>query len=191
MANAKTSRKGLKICGIVTAIFIAILVIVITTLSLTIFKPKDPDITASPAGLRNISFSSFLNVTLNVTIDMLVTIDNRNYGSFKFLNSTAYINYRGDIVAEVPLEEELVPARGKINMTTSADIEAEKLISNPNFWNDVEAGSLNMTSIATLHGRVKVFKIFKLHARAVSSCNITIWIDTLSLESKCRSKIKL
>ncbi|KAJ0052280.1 hypothetical protein Pint_02057 [Pistacia integerrima] len=186
MANARTSRKGLKICGIVTAIFIAILVIVITTLSLTIFKPKDPDITANPVGLRNISFSS-----LNVTIDMMVTIDNRNYGSFKFQNSTAYINYRGDIVAEVPLEEELVPARGKINITTSAVIEAEKLIINPNFWNDVEAGSLNMTSTATLHGQVNVFKIFKLHARTVSICSITIWIDTQSLESKCRSKVKL
>lgn len=191
MASAKTPRKGLKLCCIVTAIFVAILVTVITTLSLTIFKPKDPDITVSPAGLSNISFSPFPNVAVNFTIDMVVTIDNRNYGSFRFQNSAAYINYRGEVVAEVPLEEELVPARGKVNMTTSADIDAGKLLSNPNFWNDFEAGSLNLTSIAKLHGLVEVFKIFKLHARDVSTCSITIWIGNLSLESECMSKIKL
>ncbi|ONI18493.1 hypothetical protein PRUPE_3G218800 [Prunus persica] len=191
MTTGKTPRRGLKICCGITAIFLVIVVIVLTTLSLTLLKPKDPKINAKPVGLENIQFSLFPNVTLNVTLGMLITIENRNYGSFMYKNSTAYVHYRNSVVAEVPIEGELVPARGKINTTTSVDLNAETLISNPNFIADVTSGSLNMTSTASLHGKVSLLKIFKFPATAFSTCNISFFILTKSIDSKCASKIKL
>ncbi|BFG26153.1 hypothetical protein CerSpe_124270 [Prunus speciosa] len=191
MTTGKTPRRGLKICCGITAIFLVIVVIVLTTLSLTLFKPKDPKINAKPVGLENIQFSLFPNVTLNVTLGMLITIENRNYGSFKYKNSTAYVHYRNSVVAEVPIEGELVPARGKINMTTSVDLKGETIISNPNFMADVTSGSLNMTSTASLHGKVSLLKIFKFPATAFSTCDISFFILTKSIDSKCTSKIKL
>ncbi|KAJ4730015.1 Late embryogenesis abundant protein [Melia azedarach] len=191
MATVRSSRKSLKICCGVTAILLVILVIVITTLSLTIFKPKQPQITAHPIGLGNISFGGFPNVTMNVTVRMFVTIDNRNYGSFKYRNTTAYVNYRGETIGEVAIEQDLVPARGKVNITTSADLQADKLIWNPNFLSDVEAGSLNLTSTANLHGKVTVLRIFNLHARALSTCYISVWINPQKVDTKCKSKIRL
>ncbi|KAB2610614.1 hypothetical protein D8674_018646 [Pyrus ussuriensis x Pyrus communis] len=168
METDKTSRRGLKICCGATAIFLVIVIIILTTLSLTI-----------------------LNATLNVTLNMLITIENRNrIGSFKYKNATAYVHYRDSIVAEVPIQADFVPARGKVNMTTSVDLMGETILSNPNFMSDVASGSLNMTSIASLHGRVSILNFLKLHAMALSTCNISCFILTKTIDSKCKSKMK-
>ncbi|XVE85639.1 hypothetical protein DITRI_Ditri17bG0106700 [Diplodiscus trichospermus] len=199
MGNGKTSRRGLKICCGVTAIFILIIAIVLTTLALTVFKPKNPEITVYPQGLENIAFgrlggfsNNFLsNATANVTVGMVVAISNPNYGSFKFKNTTAFVNYRGDVVAEVPIQQSLVPAHGKLNISTSADFMVDRLVSNTSFWADVFAGSVNFTTGATVHGMVTMLKVLKLHASVPSSCVISIFVLSQSVESSCKSKIVL
>ncbi|KAK3184355.1 hypothetical protein Dsin_031641 [Dipteronia sinensis] len=184
-------RRGLKICCGVSAIVLVVFITVVTTLALTVFKPKQPEITAHPIGLEHVNITFFPTLAINATLDMVVTIGNRNYGSFKFGNSTAYMDFHGETVAEVPIGAGLVPARGKLNVTTSAVVMGDKLVENEFFMGDVESGCLNFTSTATLHGKVSVLKIFKMHAIAISSCDISIWIATQNVESKCTSKLKL
>ncbi|XWS34290.1 hypothetical protein CRYUN_Cryun21dG0027800 [Craigia yunnanensis] len=191
-----SARKGLKICCGVTAIFIVIIAIVLTTMALTVFKPKNPEITVYPQGLENIAFGlgGFSNnissnaTTVNAMVGMVVAINNRNYGSFKFKN-TAFVNYRGGVVAEVPIEQSLVPAHDKLNISTSADIMVDRLISNTSFWADVFAGSVNFTTEATVHGKVTMLKILKLNASVPSRCDISIFIHSQSVESTRKSKL--
>ncbi|XP_030462351.1 uncharacterized protein LOC115682306 [Syzygium oleosum] len=186
------ARRGLKICCFTSAVFLAILTIIIVTLSLTIFKPKQPQITAHPIGLKNIRFNvTTTNVTLDVTLSMLVTIDNPNYGGFEYKSTTGYVNYHGSTVAEVPIEHNKIPARAKVNITTSTDLIADKLVLNPSLWEDVASGCLNFTSTATLHGKVSMAKIFNFHATAYSTCYILFHIQSQTVDSKCKSRIKL
>ncbi|KAK9285674.1 hypothetical protein L1049_024873 [Liquidambar formosana] len=191
MASCNPSRRGLKICCGVTAIFLIIVVIISVTLSLTIFKPKQPQVTAHPTSLENIQFTVVPVPSLNITLGMMVSIENQNYGSFKYKNTTAYVNYHGALVAEVPMEHDKVPARGKVNITTSVEIMGDKLISSPYFWDDVAAGCLNLTSMATLHGKVSVLKILKIRATAFSTCEISVFVQSQNIKSNCQSKIKL
>ncbi|XVF03062.1 hypothetical protein REPUB_Repub04eG0228400 [Reevesia pubescens] len=193
MGSDKISRRGLKICCGVTAIFIVIIAIVFTTLALTIFKPKNPEITVYPQGLENIVFGlgGLANASVNATVGMIVAINNRNYGSFKFKNTTALLNYRGDVVAEVPIEQSFVPAHGKVNISTVADIMVDRLITNTSFWADVLAGSVNFTTDATVRGKVTVFKVLKLHASVPSTCDISIFIQSQNVVSTCKTKLKL
>ncbi|XWS64100.1 hypothetical protein CRYUN_Cryun06bG0157900 [Craigia yunnanensis] len=193
MGTSIASRRGLKICCGLTAIFLVIIAIVLTTLALTVFKPKNPEIIVYPQGLENIAFGlgGFSNTTVNATVGMVVAINNPNYGSFKFKNTTAFVNYRGGIVAEVQIEQSLVPAHGKPNISTSADFMVDRLISNPLFWGDVLAGSVNLTTEATVHGKVTVLNILKLHASVLSRCDISILIHSQSVESTCTTKLKL
>lgn len=186
MNSIKTSRiRRLKLCCGVSAILLIVVVVVLTTLSLTIFKPKQPEITAHP----NLVFHS--DSQLNVTIQMVITIDNPNYEGFKYKNTTAYVTYRETVVAEVPIVQEHVPARAKLNVTTSADLMVSKLMSNPYFWNDVASGCLNLNSQATLHGQVSLLKFLKLHFKALSSCDILFFIISRNVDSRCNTKLKL
>ncbi|KAH7859518.1 hypothetical protein Vadar_002100 [Vaccinium darrowii] len=190
MPGATSFRKGLKICGLTTFIFLIISVVVFVTLYFTMFKPKQPQVIAHPVSLENIEIQIY-PFSLNATIGLVITINNRNYGSFKYKNSTAYIDYHETNIAEVPIESESVPARGKLDLSTYANVTADKLVTNSNFWNDLVAGSFNLTSTTTLRGKVTALKIFKLKATVFSICDISIFIQTRSLESNCYSKIKL
>ncbi|KAM7271242.1 hypothetical protein ACFE04_030456 [Oxalis oulophora] len=185
------SRKSVKICCAATTVIILVHILVIVLLSLTIFKPKRPEITANPTGLENIQFGGFSNMSANVTLGMFITIQNKNYGSFKFQNNTAYIDYHGTIVAEVPIEGHLVPARSKINITASANFMTKKLITSPYLFQDIETGSLNFTSTAIFHGKLKMFKVLKIGANAYSTCDISLFIISKNAVSVCHSKIKL
>ncbi|KAK8604262.1 hypothetical protein V6N13_099210 [Hibiscus sabdariffa] len=189
MVKAKASR-NLKICCGVTVILIVMVFII---LALTLFKPKNPEITVHPQGLENIGFDLRVsNVsTINSTVAMVVTVNNRNYGSFNFKNATGFINYRGDVVAMVPIQQSLVPPRREFNISTAADFTVERLIMNTTFWADVLSGSVNFSADATLHGKVTMFNVFKFHASAHSSCDISIFVLTRNIQSICKTKIKL
>ncbi|KAL2981440.1 hypothetical protein AAZX31_13G289900 [Glycine max] len=185
------ANKGLKFCLIVSLLFLIIVTIVIVTLFFTVFKPKDPNITVHPIGLEHFDFSLLPNITANVSLGMVITIENPNYGSFEFTNSIGYINFHDTVVGEVPIGAELVPAHGQINVNTWANFMVAKLISVPKFWSDVLSGTLNFTSTSSLPGIARMFKIFKLKATAYSSCNISLRIVPRNVDTKCISKIKL
>ncbi|KAI4305128.1 hypothetical protein L6164_028514 [Bauhinia variegata] len=122
---------------------------------------------------------------------MDITIENPNYASFRYHNSTAYVNYHDLVVSEVPMKAQLIPARSKINLTTSADFMVGKLIEDPNFWSDFAYGTLNLTSTATLPGKVTMLKIIKFKGTVNNGCDISVNISSMAVESKCLSKIKL
>ncbi|XP_052206733.1 uncharacterized protein LOC127811057 [Diospyros lotus] len=191
LAGRKASHKGLKICLATTIIFLLLIIAVSVTLFFTVFKPKQPQVTAHPASIDTIQLQIYPTFSLNATLGLVITINNRNYGSFKYKNTTASISYHGASIAEIPIEHDMVPARGQLNITTYANVTGEKMVSSPYFWDDVRGGRLEFSSVATLHGKVSVMKIFKLGAEVVSTCEISMVIQTLALESKCTSKIKL
>ncbi|KAE8724579.1 putative triptychon and cpc [Hibiscus syriacus] len=126
-----------------------------------------------------------------LSVPMLVTVNNCNYWSFKFKNTVGFINYRGAVVATVPIEQSSVPSRGKLNISTVADFKVERLIMNTTFWADVLSGSVNFSSVATMHGKVTMFKLLKIHASFPSKCDISIFIPTRSVQSICKMKVKV
>lgn len=94
-------------------------------------------------------------------------------------------------MAEVPIPKQAVSSRGMINITTPGNFDIEKMVASSSFFNDVVVRSFNFTSGVTLHGKVKVIKILKLRAISISTCNISYFLDTQNVQSKCKSKLKL
>ncbi|KAI4383267.1 hypothetical protein MLD38_009127 [Melastoma candidum] len=183
--------RALKLCCLAMASFLAVLAAVVISLSLTVFKPKQPEITAHPFGLENLQFNLPANdSSSNVTIGMLVTIENPNYSGFEYQNSAAQINYRGIIVGEVPIERRMIPARSKVNITSTANLIMDKLIAAPGFIGDFLAGHLEMVSAARLPGKVVVLKIVRFPATVNNTCRININIESHSANSKCITRIK-
>ncbi|KAK2968135.1 hypothetical protein RJ640_001157 [Escallonia rubra] len=162
---------------------------VATVLFLTILKPKQPRITTPAVYLEYIKWEPF-PFHLNVTLGIIVTIDNRNYGSYKYENSTAYLSYHGNVTGEAPIGEDTIPARGKHNISTNVVIQGEKIVENPNFVIDFATGSLNLTSSTTLHGKATVLKLFKTKATSHCTCNISVLVEAQNVTSVCSSKVK-
>ncbi|KAL0305903.1 UNVERIFIED_CONTAM: hypothetical protein Sradi_6007600 [Sesamum radiatum] len=180
--------RALKICCFATAIVIATLLAAMLIIYLTMLKPKQPKITTQEVTLK--SFNGMLNpLHLNVTLGILVTVDNPNYGSFKYDNTTAYVTYHGTPAAEAEIEEDTIPARGKHDVSTNVLVNVDNLMTNYYFQEDFASGCLNFTSSMTLHGLAKVLNFLKIKATAYSTCDISVYVQTQNASSVCRSKL--
>ncbi|KAJ8763847.1 hypothetical protein K2173_003629 [Erythroxylum novogranatense] len=184
MANPKTLRIC---CGVTTTLFIAI-AITITTLAFTVFKPRNPIIEAYPVGLKKVSWDLTANETI---IPMIITVQNKNYGSFQFQNTAATIEYHGLSVGRVPIPQNLVPARSKIKISTSADLITPMVVNSSYFYDDLAGGNLTLVSVARIPGMVHMFKILNLHATTYSTCQMEVFILTQTAKSTCTSRLKL
>lgn len=183
------SRRGLKICCGVTALIIVILVVVAIILFFTVFKPKQPDITLRSVTLQNLKFFPF-PFLLNVSLAITVRVDNPNYGSFKYKDSTTYVTYHGTDIAEGPIESDTIPARGKHDISTIVEIEGDKMVLNPSFGGDFAAGIYNFTASTTLHGKATALKILKIKVKSINTCDISLVPLTANVTAVCTSKLK-
>lgn len=184
--TSKPSPRSLKICCGVTLVFVIIIVVVITTLWFTIFKPKQPEVE-----LKNFHLLYFPNGTLTVKVDLVVKVNNPNYSTFKYKNTTVKVWYREVIAAEVPVGPRLLPARGEVDFNVSAHILAYKMLSSPEFLDDLSLGRFNFTASAALEGKVRALKLLKLHARAFCTCHVFYFIMSSHVEATCIVTIKL
>ncbi|XP_059636078.1 uncharacterized protein LOC132278291 [Cornus florida] len=190
MALSNRSKRGLRWCCGVTVLLTIILLVVTIVLFLTILKPKEPKIITEGVTLEYVRLIIFPIFQLNVSLGVEVEIDNPNYGSFKYQNSTTHITYRGKHVADAPIAEDTIPSRGKHNVSTSVLIEGEKLVLDSNFSGDYNAGCLNFTSSTTLHGKAIVMKFIKIKATSYSTCDISVFVHENNATSVCSSKFK-
>ncbi|KAI3515316.1 hypothetical protein L1887_14169 [Cichorium endivia] len=190
MKNRK-SRRIIKICCVVATLLLLIFLLISVILFFTVFKPKNPKVTTHPTSLENVEFQLYPNISINATIVLNVTINNRNHGSFEFQNSIAYVDYRGTLIVEIPIEHAKIPARGNLAVTAYANVTTEKMVKDPNFYNDIESGYFNFTSIAILNGEISVFKIIKKEAKVTNVCDIFVSILTRKIDSKCHAKVKM
>lgn len=101
------------------------------------------------------------------------------------------MTYRGDPAAEALIEADTIPARADHDLNTTVLIDSDGFSKNPNFLGDLLSGCLNFTSSTALHGKVTVWKILKLKARTVSTCDISVFTKFQNASSVCKSKIKL
>ncbi|ERM93766.1 hypothetical protein AMTRI_Chr02g217310 [Amborella trichopoda] len=184
------SKRPLKICCGVTFLLILLLGITLVILYFTLLKPKQPKVEARAVTLENIEFGLFPVVNLNVTLGLVLLIRNPNVASFKFSNSTAFAYYRGVEVAQSPVPEGRIAARGSHMVSTRVVIVADKLVTNPNFFGDILKGSLFFTSISEVSGKVGLFGIVKFRAMSSTSCEITVVLPGGPVNSTCNSAVK-
>ncbi|XP_028806135.1 late embryogenesis abundant protein At1g64065-like [Neltuma alba] len=182
-----------KICCGVTAIVVILLVVVLVVLFLTVFKPKEPIIIIQPVKLEGFVFvaSPDSKLELNVTLGVVATVKNRNHGSFTYQDSTATVSYRGSLVGEAPINGDTVPDHGELNVSTSLAVQADEVLKNGNFRDDYfNKGVLNFTSASTLQGKVKILKIIKKKATSLSTCYVSVFVKTNTIDTTCQNKLE-
>ncbi|WJX23334.1 hypothetical protein P8452_12548 [Trifolium repens] len=130
------AKKNLKVCLGISAIYFIILSVVTIALISTVFKPKDPNIVIHLAPFDLLS----QNIAPNITLPLVITMGNPNFGSFKFHNGFSYIHFHETIVGIVPIGSHLVPPRSELNVSTHANFMVNNLLQNPNFEQEIEPG---------------------------------------------------
>ncbi|XWS13169.1 hypothetical protein CRYUN_Cryun36dG0014600 [Craigia yunnanensis] len=187
-------RKCRNICfGVMGVLIFSIILIVI--LAFTVFKAKRPVTTIDSVSLYNLKFSvdlARLQALLNASLNVDLSIKNPNKVGFKYTDSAAQLNYRGQQVGEVPIPAGKISADETVPMNLTLTIMADRLVSDSKFFSDVSGGELPLNAFAKISGKVNVFKLFKIHVVSSTSCDFTVFLSNSSVGNQdCKYKTKL
>ncbi|XP_028808552.1 uncharacterized protein LOC114763118 [Neltuma alba] len=192
--KAESSRKR-TLCLAVTAALVIAIVIIIVILGFTVFKPKRPVENVDSITLQEMHVGldvAKLIVDLNITLGIEVSISNPNHVGFKYSDSNALLNYRGQLVGEAPIPAGEITAGGNQTIKVSLTIMANRLLSNSHLLSDYFSGSLPLSTWITISGKVSILGLIHVHVVSTSSCDFAIDISNNTIGHKeCRYKTKL
>ncbi|KAL5061404.1 hypothetical protein RYX36_023141 [Vicia faba] len=188
------SGKGRKTCLTVTIIIIAI-VLLILILAFTVFKAKHPVNTVDSVKLQNFDINldiAKLKVDLNVTLDVNVSVENPNKVGFDYSNTTAHLNYRGQLIGEVPIIAGHISSGGTKGFNLTLTVMADRLLSNSQLYSDIISGTLPLNTFVTIKGKVTIFGFIKVHVVSSASCDLAVNTSNRTVANQlCQYKTKL
>ncbi|KAK8682663.1 hypothetical protein V6N13_055045 [Hibiscus sabdariffa] len=193
-AGVLRNRRKLRNISFAVIGVLVFIIILILILAFTVFKAKRPVTTVEDVSLRNLKFSvdlARLQVLLNATVDVDIAIKNPNKVGFKFKDSNAQLNYRGQQVGVVPIPAGKISADKTVPMNLTLTVMADRLISDSNFFSDVRSGELPLNTKTEIPGKVNVLNMFRIRVVSSSSCNFTVFLSNSSVgDQNCKYKTK-
>ncbi|XP_022156243.1 uncharacterized protein LOC111023175 [Momordica charantia] len=193
---AARSRRRRNICIGASLGALLLLVILILILAFTVFKARRPITAINSVALADLAVSldiARVAVDINVTLIAAVAVTNPNKVGFSYSNSTALLNYRGELVGEAPIPAGRIDADQSKDMNITLTIMADRLLSkSAAVFSDVVAGSMPLNTYTRISGRVKILGIFKIHVVSTTSCDLTIDISSRKIgDQQCNYHTKI
>ncbi|KAM7251609.1 hypothetical protein ACFE04_023492 [Oxalis oulophora] len=184
--NQIKSRKRRNAILAITVAIILIIVIVIITLSLTLFKAKDPKTTLNSVALDSISASldmPRLRALVNISLNIDLTVKNPNIVTFKYTNSTSYLNYRGQMVGEAPTPAGKLSSDSSRQLNLTLTVMADRFATIIETYTDILNGALPFNMVSDVKGKVKIMNIFIIHVESAVSCDFTVFIGNSTVSN--------
>ncbi|KAL3569959.1 hypothetical protein D5086_029849 [Populus alba] len=115
-----------------------------------------------------------LRVDVNVSLDVDLSIKNPNKVSVKYKNSSAFLNYRGQVVGEAPIPAGKILADKTQPINVTVTLMADRLLSDSQLLSDVMAGAIPFNTLTKISGKASIFNLFNVH---ITSTNADIILD--------------
>ncbi|KAI4365584.1 hypothetical protein MLD38_021555 [Melastoma candidum] len=177
-------------CSACVAVF-CLIVIVLIIFGLTRYMAKNPTTTVDSITIHSIDFS-LVTLKLNLTLGLILTIDNPNRVSFKYHNSTALLNFKGHLIGQVLIPTGYIGSHGTETLNLTLTVFADRLLTNNQAFRDVALGSLPLNTYTKISGKVRILQFIKLQVLSTSSCNFDVYVyNGTTGEEQCRYRTKL
>uniref|UniRef100_A0A6M2EC27 Late embryogenesis abundant protein LEA-2 subgroup domain-containing protein n=1 Tax=Populus davidiana TaxID=266767 RepID=A0A6M2EC27_9ROSI len=194
-AESPKKHKRRNICLGVTAAGILFIFLLLLILGLTVFKPKQPTTTVDSTSISDMKVSfdiARLRVDVNVSLDVDLSIKNPNKVSVKYKNSSAFLNYRGQVVGEAPIPAGKILADKTQPINVTVTLMADRLLSDSQLFSDVMAGAIPFNTLTKISGKASIFNLFNVHITSTSSCDLLVFVSNRTIgDQKCKYKTKL
>ncbi|XP_010261403.1 PREDICTED: late embryogenesis abundant protein At1g64065 [Nelumbo nucifera] len=167
-------------CFVYILAFAVFQTIIILVFALTVLKIKTPSVRMTSVTVENLSFSNNASFTMKLIGE--VAVKNKNFGHFKFDNSTVTVSYQGTTVGQALVPKARAKARKTTRMNVTMEVNSEQLSGNSNLRNDIDSGTLILDSYAKLSGKVHLMKVMKKRKTAEMNCTITLNFGSKSIQ---------
>ncbi|PWA72146.1 late embryogenesis abundant protein, LEA-14 [Artemisia annua] len=192
-AKKRKRRRCIIIWSSVLATF-ATIALVLLILGLIVFKAKKPVITVDNVSLEDLDVSInplALQVSLNLSLGLDISIENPNKVGVKYKSSSAIVRYKGDDIGNVPIPAGKIGSDDKKNLNLTLTVYADRLVTNSEIYREVLGGNLMFTTYTKIKAKVRVLFIH-IHVTSTSTCDVNVDIRNRRIANQtCQYKNKL
>jgi hypothetical protein len=112
--------------------------------------------------------------------------------SAKYKDSSAFLNYRGQVVGEVPIPAGKISADSTKPMNVTLTLVADRLLSDSQLFSDAMAGAIPFNILTKISGKVSIFNLFKVKFTCTVRCDLVVFVSNSTIgDQKCKYKTKL
>lgn len=104
------------------------------------------------------SSSIIPSFTLDVTLELVVQITNKNLYGLTYDHIRVHVLYRGDEIAQVQADGGSVPSQSVTNATATVDLQGKQILDNfGDLWSDISNRSVPFVTVTQLTGNLDLF----------------------------------
>ncbi|KAI3770956.1 hypothetical protein L6452_02104 [Arctium lappa] len=181
------------ICLSVIVLILAVALIILI-LALTVFKARKAVITVNSVQINDFDASVNLlppRVSLNVSLDLDISIKNPNKVRIKYRDSSANLLYKGQVVGDVPIPAAEIGSGDTKRLNLTLTVFADRLLTNLDVYADVIRGNLQVSTYTRISGKARILNLFNVHFVSVSTCDLDINISNRRISNQiCHYKNK-
>ncbi|KAF8380154.1 hypothetical protein HHK36_027637 [Tetracentron sinense] len=181
--SAELRRKKKIKCFAYIAAFAVFQTIIILVFALTVMRIKTPDVKLGTVTVETINVGTAASPSFSMRLIAQVTVKNKNFGHYKFDESTATFSYGGMKVGEALIPKGRAKARKTRRMTIAVDVNSNGLSGNSGLSSEISRGMLTLSSHTKLSGKVTVMKVMKKRKTAEMNCTMTINVASRSIQN--------
>lgn len=174
--KALPRRKRIRWTGIIIA-FVLLKVVIVGALFLTVFRFKDPDIELNSISIKQVILSTTGLPSVNMTLNAEIAVKNKNWGEFKFNNSTVILSYGGMEMNRV----EIPKGKVKRRHTRLVPVVLDGNIGGGNLKDDLSKGFLDVIVYTEVAGKVNMMMLKKKRDGEMN-CTVTVSIAAQEIQ---------
>ncbi|XP_075479900.1 uncharacterized protein LOC142520692 isoform X1 [Primulina tabacum] len=171
----KSCRCGVISCSVVFIFLVAALVIL---------WPSKPKLSIVHLSLNRLSFHALPEISLDVKLNLTVSVKNRDFYSIDYDWVNVTIGYRGQNLGNASSEGGQVKARSSSYVNATLDLEAVEILSDVVLLvEDVADGVITFDTESKIGGKLKLF-FFELPLKTTISCEVVADTSNQTISSQ-------
>ncbi|KAF8369382.1 hypothetical protein HHK36_032348 [Tetracentron sinense] len=174
-------KKRIK-CYAYIAAFAVFQTIIILVFALTVMRIKTPDVKLRSVTVEGLQVDN-TTPSFSMTLIAEVTVKNKNFGHYKFDNTTATISYGGITVGEAVIAKGRAKARNTRKMNITMAVTSSQLSGNSNLGSEINSGMVTLSSYAKLSGKVQLMKMMKKRKTAEMNCTMALNLTSKAIQN--------
>ncbi|KAK9276179.1 hypothetical protein L1049_005710 [Liquidambar formosana] len=153
--------------------------IIILVFALTVMRIKTPSVRLRAVTVQNLHYNaSATSPYFNMTLIAEIAVKNKNFGHFRFDNSTASVTYGGTTVGDGELLKGRTSARKTKRVNVTMDVSSNGFSDSTELSNELNSGILRLSSQANLRGKVTLMKVMKKRKTTKMNCTMSVDLDS-------------
>ncbi|KAA3457074.1 late embryogenesis abundant protein isoform X1 [Gossypium australe] len=168
---------------------LAIMVIqgfILLVLANIFLRARTPDFEIGSVKVRNLKYGNSSAPSFNFTLVTQVTVENTNFGEFRFDKSTGTVWCGSEVVGLMKIPKGIAQARATEKMKVSINVSSLWLSDAKNLRRNMSYGLLEFKSYVKLSGRVNILNIVRRRRNPEMNCFMKLNLSGKTIQGlKC------